>query len=57
MAALGAIVALAIVAMKVVPLVPGSFTLWEWIAFLAWSALGLGFWVLGRRIPPPETET
>jgi amino acid transporter len=57
MATLGAIVALAIVAMKVVPVIPGSFTRWEWIAFLAWSALGLGFWVLRRRVPPPEPET
>jgi amino acid transporter len=57
MAALGAIVALAIVAMKVVPVVPGSFTRWEWIAFLAWSALGLGFWVFRRRVPPSEPET
>ena len=41
----GAIVSLAIVAMKVVPWVPGSFTRNEWIAFLAWSSVGLVFWV------------
>ena len=41
----GAIVSLAIVAMKVVPWVPGSFTRNEWIAFLAWSSVGLLFWV------------
>jgi len=41
----GAIVSLAIVVMKVVPWVPGSFTRNEWIAFLAWSSVGLAFWV------------
>src|SRR5262249_31157543 len=44
----GAAVSLPIVAMKVLPSVPGSFTRAEWIAFAFWSALGLLFW-LGRR--------
>jgi basic amino acid/polyamine antiporter, APA family len=48
-AVLGAIVALAIVLMKVVPGVPGSFTRAEWIAFSAWSAFGLLFWLARRR--------
>jgi hypothetical protein len=38
-------VSLAIVAMKVVPGIPGSFTAPEWIAFAAWCALGAAFWV------------
>ena len=38
LAAAGAIVAGAIVLMKVVPAVPGSFTRAEWLAFGAWSA-------------------
>jgi amino acid transporter len=46
---LGAAVALAIVLMKVVPGVPGSFTRAEWIAFAAWSAFGLLFWLARRR--------
>jgi APA family basic amino acid/polyamine antiporter len=45
----GAIVALAIVLMKAVPGVPGSFTRAEWIAFAAWSAFGLLFWLARRR--------
>jgi APA family basic amino acid/polyamine antiporter len=48
MAWLGAAVSVAIVLMKVVPAVPGSFTRAEWIAFAAWSAFGLLFW-LARR--------
>ena len=36
----------AIILMKVVPSVPGSFTRPEWIAFAAWSAFGLVFWLL-----------
>lgn len=43
---LGALVAAAIIAMKVVPNVSGHFSGAEWIAFVAWSALGLLFWLL-----------
>jgi hypothetical protein len=43
-AALGALVSATIVAMKVVPFVPGSFGRYEWTAFLFWSALGALFW-------------
>src|SRR5438309_4501714 len=46
MAYAGAAVAVAIVLMKVVPQVPGSFTRAEWIAFVAWSVAGLVFWLL-----------
>jgi peptidoglycan biosynthesis protein MviN/MurJ (putative lipid II flippase) len=42
---IGAAVSLAIVMMKIVPGVPGSFTRAEWIAFAAWSAFGLLFWL------------
>jgi hypothetical protein len=45
---LGAAVSVAIILMKAVPAVPGSFTSHEWIAFAFWCALGLVFW-LGRR--------
>jgi APA family basic amino acid/polyamine antiporter len=45
----GAVVAIAIVLMKVIPQVPGSFTRAEWTAFIAWSAAGLLFWLLRRR--------
>jgi APA family basic amino acid/polyamine antiporter len=45
MAWIGAGVSVAIVLMKVIPSVPGSFTRAEWTAFAAWSALGLVFWL------------
>jgi basic amino acid/polyamine antiporter, APA family len=53
LAAFGAAVAVAIVAMKIVPSVPGSFTRAEWIAFALWSLLGAAFW-LGRPTPSPQ---
>jgi amino acid transporter len=46
MAWAGVMVSVAIVLMKIVPSVPGSFTRPEWIAFAAWSAFGLAFWLL-----------
>ena len=49
MAIAGATVAAAIVLMKVIPQVPGSFTAAEWIAFAGWSGLGLLFWLARRR--------
>jgi amino acid transporter len=45
----GVAVSAAIVLMKIVPGVPGSFTRAEWIAFAAWSAFGLLFWLARRR--------
>ncbi len=45
----GAVVSLAIVAMKVIPAVPGSFTITEWMAFALWCLLGLVFWRLRNR--------
>jgi amino acid transporter len=50
MAWAGAAVSLAVIAMKVLPWVAGSFTKAEWIAFLAWSGLGAAFWT-GRPRP------
>ncbi len=49
-AAVGAVVSVAIVVMKVVPRVPGSFTTAEWVAFTAWCVLGLA---LRQRVPGP----
>jgi amino acid transporter len=49
-ATIGAVVSVAIVLMKVVPLVPGSLTAVEWLAFTAWCVLGL---VLRQRAPAP----
>jgi basic amino acid/polyamine antiporter, APA family len=47
LAVAGVAISLAIVLMKVLPFVAGSFTRPEWIAFGLWSLLGLVFW-LGR---------
>jgi amino acid transporter len=44
-------VSLAIIGMKIVPGVPGSFTRAEWMAFGLWSAAGLGFWLMRPWIP------
>ena len=49
MAMVGCAVSVAIVLMKIVPGVPGSFTRTEWTAFAAWSALGVAFWMLRSR--------
>ena len=39
-AALGIAVALVLVAMKLFPFIPGSFTRWEWLTLAAWAAAG-----------------
>ena len=41
LAAAGMIVAAALVLMKLLPFVPGHFTLYEWFALLAWGGIGL----------------
>ena len=46
---IGAIVSAAVIAMKVLPFVAGSFTRSEWVAFAGWSALGLVFWLARPR--------
>lgn len=40
-AAFGILVTLAMVLVKVLPLVPGHFTRYEWIALAIWAGLGL----------------
>ncbi len=39
-ALLGALVGLAMILMKFVPVVPGSFSAWEWLALVLWIILG-----------------
>ena len=46
-AAMGACVSLALVLMKLLPGVPGHFTVAEWVALTLW--LALGFFLHGRR--------
>ncbi len=48
-AATGALVSGAIVLMKALPQVPGSFGAIEWTAFAAWMGLGAAFWFARRR--------
>ncbi|HKC47487.1 MAG TPA: APC family permease [Gemmatimonadales bacterium] len=43
----GVLVSVVIVLMKVIPSVPGSFTLPEWIAFGTWCGVGLVVWTVG----------
>ncbi len=45
-ATVGALVALALIAMKVLPFVPGHFSRYEWLALAGWVLLGA---VAGRR--------
>jgi amino acid transporter len=45
LAVAGGTVGAGIVLMKALPLIPGSFTGVEWLAFVTWCALGLAFWV------------
>ncbi len=47
-ALLGALVALAMVLMKLMPFVPGSFSSWEWLALVLWIILGT---LMGRSSP------
>ena len=60
LARLGAAVSAGIVLMKVVPVVPGSFTALEWIALAGWCGLGFAFWLARRRlseVPPGDAPT
>jgi basic amino acid/polyamine antiporter, APA family len=41
---IGAAIGVAIILMKTLPGLPGSFTSHEWIAFAAWTGLGLALW-------------
>ena len=49
LAALSAVVSLAVIAMKALPMVPGSFSHTEWAAFGAWIGLGALLWTGWRK--------
>jgi amino acid transporter len=57
-AVLGALVSALIILMKLLPVVPGSFTRTEWVTLAGWAGLGLALWG-GRssrveaNAPPP----
>jgi hypothetical protein len=45
-AAFGALVCVGMILMKFLPVVPGHFSVYEWIALIAWTLMGLvlGIW-------------
>ncbi len=47
-AGVGVLVTLALLVLKLLPIVPGHFTRWEWVALAAWAALGLALRLSGR---------
>jgi amino acid transporter len=53
-AALGAFVALALLLLKLLPVVPGHFSKWEWLALAIWIVLGLALW---RGAPKSSSES
>ena len=55
-AALGALVALVLVAMKVVPTFPGHFSRAEWIALAVWLAIGTAMHLLRGSVATREQE-
>lgn len=54
-AALGALVALLLVLMKILPVFPGHFSLPEWIALVLWLAIGTTLLLLARVARPNES--
>ena len=55
-AAFGILVTLLMVLAKVVPLIPGHFSIYEWIALAVWALLGAAVYV-PTRLPTPTPET
>lgn len=49
LALIGVTVSVGIIFMKVIPMVPGSFTRTEWIALAGWCGLGLVLWTARPR--------
>jgi basic amino acid/polyamine antiporter, APA family len=52
--AIGALVALALLLLKLLPVVPGHFSKWEWLALAIWLFLGLALW---RGAPKNSSES
>jgi hypothetical protein len=49
-AALGVAVGLSMILMKVVPVLPGHFSRYEWIALIIWIALGVSLHVREKAV-------
>ena len=50
-AALGPLVAIAMILMKIVPAVPGAFTKYEWLALAVWIVIGVAVSKRGAGAP------
>jgi amino acid transporter len=48
-AAIGTVLGLGMILMKIVPAVPGHFSIYEYIALGLWSLLGIGLAIKARR--------
>jgi amino acid transporter len=53
----GAAVSLGLISIKVLPMVPGHFSWWEWIALALWLGLGFAVKQKSRHEPVSETST
>jgi basic amino acid/polyamine antiporter, APA family len=53
----GAAVSLGLISMKVLPMVPGHFSSWEWISLALWLALGFAVKQKNRQEPVSETSS
>ena len=52
----GALVAALLILMKLVPIVPGSFGLFEYVALVVWSAIGFALWMRRGELKHRETQ-
>lgn len=50
-AAVGVLVTLALLVLKLLPVMPGHFTRWEWLALAGWAALGMALRLSGGARP------
>ena len=55
-AAVGLVVAVAMALMKIVPIIPGHFTIYEWLALTIWIVLGVLLARTGSAGVPPAVE-
>ena len=53
----GAAVSVGLISMKVLPMVPGHFSIWEWTALALWLGLGFALKQKTRQEPVSETST
>jgi hypothetical protein len=54
-AAVGVLLGTGMIAMKVVPALPGHFTGWEWLALILWIVAGVALRTSSRLAKPANT--